>query len=111
MTDHGRDGSDPQTDTLPKANDTKSQTEPDARPLKRSFRIDGHSTSISLEPEFWRVFRALAVVEKQSMTALLGAIDRERGAQNLSSAVRVALLNAVLEGRISALDIEAASNH
>lgn len=65
------------------------------RPAKRSFRIRGHATSISLEPPFWRALQDAAEMRGLSPTALVEEIDAERGDANLSSAVRVWLLEFV----------------
>ncbi|MCL4766916.1 MAG: ribbon-helix-helix domain-containing protein [Hyphomicrobiaceae bacterium] len=62
------------------------------KPLKRSFTIAGHSTSISLEAPFWEALREAARERGQSVAALVEEIDRERGASGLSSAVRVWIL-------------------
>lgn len=62
---------------------------------KRSVMIAGHPTSVSLEEPFWEALRALASARSQSVQALIGAIDAGRGAQNLSSAIRVFVLEAV----------------
>ena len=61
--------------------------------MKRSVTIAGHRTSVSLEAPFWEALRAMADERRASMTALVEEIDRERGAQNLSSAIRVAVLS------------------
>ena len=63
------------------------------RPLKRSFTIKGHRTSITIEREFWDALRHAAASEQTTLAALVAAIDRERGAAGLSSAVRVWLLD------------------
>ena len=63
------------------------------KPVKRSFNIAGHRTSISLEAPFWEALRDLATQDKISMAALVARIDTERGPTNLSSAVRVHILN------------------
>ena len=63
------------------------------KPVKRSFNIAGHRTSISLEAPFWDALRDLAAADKISMAALVARIDTERAATNLSSAVRVHILN------------------
>lgn len=60
--------------------------------LKRSLSIEGHRTSLSLEPEFWEALQTAASARSISVAALVASIDRERGARNLSSAVRVWLL-------------------
>jgi predicted DNA-binding ribbon-helix-helix protein len=62
------------------------------RPEKRSFSIQGHRTSISLETEFWAALKHAAAEEKQSLASLINTIDKERGDAGLSSAVRVWLL-------------------
>lgn len=62
---------------------------------KRSVMIAGHRTSVSLEAPFWEALREIAAARAQSVQALIGAIDAERGEQNLSSAIRVFVLAAV----------------
>jgi predicted DNA-binding ribbon-helix-helix protein len=59
--------------------------------LKRSVRISKHSTSLSLEPEFWDELKRLARLEKLSLNQLVTRIDRERKG-NLSSALRLYVL-------------------
>jgi predicted DNA-binding ribbon-helix-helix protein len=61
---------------------------------KRSVRIAGHRTSVSLEDAFWRELARIAEARGQSINALIAAIDAGRGG-NLSSAVRVFILNEV----------------
>lgn len=63
-----------------------------ARPLKRSFTIRGHRTSISLEAAFWEALKGVAAREGLSLSAIVARIDAERGGTNLSSAVRVWVL-------------------
>lgn len=60
---------------------------------KRSIVIAGHATSVSLEPEFWDALREIAEARALSLNQLVAEIDQER-AGNLSSAVRVFVLNA-----------------
>jgi predicted DNA-binding ribbon-helix-helix protein len=62
-----------------------------ARVRKRSVRIAGHRTSVSLEDAFWRELADLAHRRGISVNALIAAIDAERGG-NLSSAIRVYVL-------------------
>ncbi len=66
--------------------------------VKHSIVISGHRTSISLESAFWQALKALAVKRNLSLAALVAQIDAGRGEANLSSAIRVC----VLEARISA---------
>jgi predicted DNA-binding ribbon-helix-helix protein len=58
---------------------------------KRSIRIAKHSTSISLEPEFWAELKHIAAAEKLSLNQLVAKIDTGREG-NLSSSLRVFVL-------------------
>jgi predicted DNA-binding ribbon-helix-helix protein len=60
--------------------------------LKRSITIAGHRTSISLEEEFWDELRRAAARDNITIAALIASIDGARGKRNLSSAIRVWLL-------------------
>ena len=64
-------------------------------PIKRSFRISGHATSISLEPAFWEVLKEVAATRRQPLAQVIAEIDANRGDTNLSSATRVWLLHYV----------------
>ncbi len=63
---------------------------------KHSLTINGHSTSITLEPEFWAALRTIAEREKIALATLVAQIDATRGDQNLSSAIRVFVLKQAL---------------
>ena len=63
-----------------------------SRPVKRSFTIAGHRTSISLESAFWDALKAAAAAENLPVARLIARIDSTRGAGGLSSAVRVWVL-------------------
>jgi predicted DNA-binding ribbon-helix-helix protein len=63
--------------------------------VKRSVSIAGHRTSVSLEAPFWDALRTVAEVQGRSVQSLIAQIDAERGAQNLSSAIRVFVLRSV----------------
>jgi predicted DNA-binding ribbon-helix-helix protein len=62
------------------------------RPEKRSFSIQGHRTSISLEAAFWSALKVAAVEDGLTLAGLISMIDKERGSAGLSSAVRVWIL-------------------
>lgn len=62
-----------------------------ARLVKRSFTIQGHRTSVALEPEFWEVLEMAAAAEGLTTTALVTRLDEERS-RPLASAIRVWLL-------------------
>lgn len=59
---------------------------------KRSLTIAGHRTSIALEPEFWSGLEELARARSVSLPELVVSIDESRRTANLSSALRVAVL-------------------
>lgn len=63
--------------------------------VKRSISVAGHRTSISLEPPFWEALREIATARGVSVQRLVGEVDAARGEQNLSSALRVFVLDAV----------------
>jgi predicted DNA-binding ribbon-helix-helix protein len=62
---------------------------------KRSVRIADHPTSITLEDEFWVELKAIAAKRKASLNQLITEIDENRGDRNLSSAIRVFILNTI----------------
>jgi predicted DNA-binding ribbon-helix-helix protein len=64
-----------------------------SRPVKRSFTIAGHKTSISLETPFWDALRVAAQQENIPLVRLVARIDKKRGEAGLSSAVRVWILD------------------
>lgn len=71
---------------------------------KRSVKIQGHSTSISLEEEFWLALKGLAADQNRALTTLIAEIDRKRGDKNLSSALRLYVL-ADLQARLAAATV------
>ncbi len=66
--------------------------------LKRSVVIAGHRTSVSLERAFWVVLKDMSKARGISVNALIAEIDAGR-AGNLSSAIRVHILSALLAAR------------
>ena len=60
---------------------------------KHSVTIAGHRTSISLEDEFWQGLKALADSRNKSLADIIRQIDKDRGRNNLSSAIRIAVLD------------------
>jgi predicted DNA-binding ribbon-helix-helix protein len=46
--------------------------------IRRSIRIQGRKTSVSLEKEFWNGLREIALFEKTSVLALVDRINEER---------------------------------
>lgn len=91
---------------MPAASKATGATSPTAmsdaapqRVIKRSLSIAGHRTSVSLEEIFWSELRAIAEKRGLSVAALVAEIDARRGQANLSSALRVHVLqNAKIAG-------------
>jgi predicted DNA-binding ribbon-helix-helix protein len=61
--------------------------------VKRSIVIAGHKTSVSLEDAFWRGLKEIANSRHMTLSDLVGSIDSERKHGNLSSAIRLFVLN------------------
>lgn len=66
---------------------------------KRSMRLNGHRTSIALEPEFWEALEQLAADEGCALAVLLARVDAGRGQSALASALRVHVLTCVSAAR------------
>ena len=62
------------------------------RPVKRSLTLAQHRTSVSLEDEFWKEFRAIAERDEKTINGLASEIDNGRGDIGLASAIRVFIL-------------------
>ncbi len=60
---------------------------------KRSIVVGGHKTSVSLEGAFWNGLKEIASSRKVTLSDLVGSIDAERVHGNLSSAVRLFVLD------------------
>jgi predicted DNA-binding ribbon-helix-helix protein len=60
---------------------------------KRSILINGRKTSVSLEDAFWQGLREVADLNHESVATLASRIDRTRALANLSSAIRVFVLD------------------
>jgi predicted DNA-binding ribbon-helix-helix protein len=67
--------------------------------VKRSVILAGHKTSISLEEPFWKGLKDIAGRRKQTLSVVISSIDAERTFGNLSSAVRLFVLNHYQEER------------
>jgi predicted DNA-binding ribbon-helix-helix protein len=63
--------------------------------IKHSVVIGGHKTSVSLEQPFWNAVREMAGARAMTISDLLREIDQARRNANLSSAVRVFVLENV----------------
>jgi predicted DNA-binding ribbon-helix-helix protein len=61
--------------------------------MKRSLIIAGHKTSVSVEEPFWRGLRDIATAKAMSVSDLVALIDSGRQQDNLSSHIRLFVLN------------------
>lgn len=61
--------------------------------IKRSVVVGGHKTSVSLEDDFWDSLKEIAHRHRVTLSDLVGSIDSERLHGNLSSTVRLFVLN------------------
>jgi predicted DNA-binding ribbon-helix-helix protein len=61
--------------------------------VKRSIVIAGHKTSVSLEDAFWKGLKEIAGTRDLTLSDLVSTIDSERRHGNLSSAIRLFVLN------------------
>lgn len=73
--------------------------------IKRSVVVDGHKTSVSLEDAFWSSLKDIAARRGLSLSMQIAAIDQHRRTSNLSSAIRLFVLDYFRERAISAMFI------
>ena len=66
---------------------------------KRSIVIAGHTTSVSLEDEFWKSLKEIAGERGMTLAELVAAIDGNRQHANLSSAIRLFVLGVYRDQR------------
>jgi predicted DNA-binding ribbon-helix-helix protein len=60
--------------------------------VKRSIVLAGHKTSVSLEDAFWKGLKEIASGRDMTLSELVAAIDSDRRHGNLSSAIRLFVL-------------------
>src|SRR5215471_7541561 len=61
--------------------------------VKRSIVIAGHKTSVSLEDAFWIGLKQIASARGRTLSELVSTIDAERPHSNLSSTIRLFVLD------------------
>ena len=61
--------------------------------IKRSLKIAGRNTSISIENDFWSSLREIAEQRHETLSQLVSSIDAQRTHSNLSSAIRLFVLS------------------
>lgn len=60
--------------------------------VKRSIVVAGHKTSVSLEDAFWKGLKDVAIARNITLSDLVASIDTGRHQGNLSSAIRLFVL-------------------
>jgi len=63
--------------------------------VKRSIVIASHKTSVSLEDAFWSSLKEIASERDETLSNLVAKIDADRQHGNLSSAIRLFVLDHV----------------
>ena len=63
--------------------------------IKRSIVLDGRKTSVSLEDAFWIELKEIAHFQRVTVSRLIAAIEAARKQSNLSSAIRLSVLEHV----------------
>jgi predicted DNA-binding ribbon-helix-helix protein len=61
--------------------------------VKRSIVVAGHKTSVSLEDAFWTGLKEIAGGRGMTLSELVASIDQDRRHGNLSSAIRLFVLD------------------
>lgn len=61
--------------------------------VKRSVMVGGHKTSVSLEDAFWDSLKEIAARRGVSLSTQLAGIDTHRDTRNMSSAIRLFVLD------------------
>ena len=61
--------------------------------IKRSIVVAGHKTSVSLEDAFWKGLKEIADDRDMTLSDLVSTIDTDRRQGNLSSAIRLFVLD------------------
>ena len=61
--------------------------------VKRSIYLGGRKTSVTLEDGFWNALKEIAAAQKTSVAQLILRTDRARKGDNLSSEIRLFVLD------------------
>jgi|TARA_B110000879_G_C11151742_1_gene504970 predicted DNA-binding ribbon-helix-helix protein len=60
---------------------------------KHTVKVNGHDTSVFIEQEFWIELKNISKLQKKSISRIVSNVDKNKKTQNLSSAIRLYLLN------------------
>ena len=61
--------------------------------VKRSIVLNGHKTSVSLEEAFWNSMKEISGERGKTLSEMVSEIDGNRQQGNLSSAIRLFVLD------------------
>tara|TARA_B100001093_G_C26055857_1_gene688355 strand:+ start:285 stop:488 length:204 start_codon:yes stop_codon:yes gene_type:complete len=60
---------------------------------KHTVKVNGHNTSVFIEREFWQELKSISKKEGKSLTVIISNVDKNKKSKNLSSAIRLYILN------------------
>lgn len=60
---------------------------------KHTVKVNGHDTSVFIEQEFWIELKNISKLQKKSISRIVSNVDKNKKTQNLSSAIRLYVLN------------------
>ena len=72
--------------------------------VKRSIVVAGHKTSVSLEDAFWNELKEIVRERHMTLSELVAEIDAGRQLGNLSSALRLFVLEQMMAGKATPLE-------
>ena len=70
--------------------------------ISRTIYIDGRKTGVSLEDAFWSLLEEIAQAEATTLSNIVAEIDKTRQHGNLSSAIRLFVLDRVRSQKVGA---------
>jgi len=70
--------------------------------IKRSVVVSGHTTSVTLEDEFWNGLKEIAQARGSTVSQTVTEIDTTRQHNNLSSAIRLFVLGHIRDEKMRA---------
>ncbi len=73
--------------------------------VKRSIVVAGHKTSVSLEEAFWDGLKEISREQGKALSELVSEIDDRRQQSNLSSAIRLFVLDHFRTGAADPADV------
>ena len=62
---------------------------------KHTVKVNGHNTSVFIENEFWDELKKICINRNITTDKLISEIDKNKKTSNLSSAIRLYILNQI----------------